>query len=70
MAKIVIEDFGPLAKVELEIQDFMLFIGPQASGKSTLAKLIYFFKTLPNELYQSVIATSSISKIEALNDYL
>ncbi len=54
MPKIVIEDFGPLKKVELEIQDFMLFIGPQASGKSTLAKLIYFFKTLPNSFYKHI----------------
>jgi AAA15 family ATPase/GTPase len=58
MPKIVIEDFGPLVKVELEIQDFILFIGPQASGKSTLAKLIYFFKTLPNDFYQQIEAFS------------
>jgi ABC-type cobalamin/Fe3+-siderophores transport system ATPase subunit len=50
MERIVIKNFGPIKDVDLEINDFMIFIGPQASGKSTIAKLIYFFKTLNNGL--------------------
>lgn len=45
MQKIIIKNFGPIKDVELEIRDFMVFIGPQASGKSTIAKLVYFFKS-------------------------
>lgn len=35
-----IENFGPIKKAKLNVKDFMIFIGPQSSGKSTLAKLI------------------------------
>ena len=44
--KIIIKDFGPIKHVELEIKEIMIFIGPQATGKSTIAKLIHFFKHL------------------------
>jgi len=42
--KIIINNFGPLKQVELDLKEIMVFIGPQASGKSTIAKLIHFFK--------------------------
>ncbi len=41
--KIIIKNFGPLKQLELDLKEIMVFIGPQASGKSTIAKLIYFF---------------------------
>lgn len=41
MNKLIISDFGPIKNVELEVKDFCAFIGPQASGKSTIAKLLY-----------------------------
>ena len=50
MQKIEIKNFGPIKELKLEIKDFMLFIGPQASGKSTIAKTIFFFKSLSDDL--------------------
>ncbi len=50
MQKIKIKDFGPIANLNLNIKDFMLFVGPQASGKSTIAKTIFFFKSLNDDL--------------------
>ena len=44
MQRIIVKNFGPLKDIDLEIKDYMVFLGPQASGKSTLAKLIYGFK--------------------------
>ncbi len=38
--KLVVENFGPIKKAEIDVKDMMVFIGPQSSGKSTLAKLI------------------------------
>lgn len=35
-----IENFGPIKKATIEVKDMLVFIGPQAVGKSTLAKLI------------------------------
>ena len=50
MQRIVISQFGPIEKFEADIQDVMLFIGPQASGKSTISKAIFFFKSVKDEL--------------------
>jgi len=47
--KIIIKNFGPLKQLELDLKEIMVFIGPQASGKSTIAKLIHFFKYVNGE---------------------
>lgn len=46
MQKLIVDNFKQITHAEIEIKDFLLLIGPQASGKSTIAKLIYFFKFL------------------------
>ena len=46
MQKIIVDNFKQITHAELEVKDFLLLIGPQASGKSTIAKLIYFFRFL------------------------
>ncbi len=46
MQRLTVEGFGPIKGAELPLNDLMVFIGPQASGKSTISKLIYFFKSL------------------------
>lgn len=57
MQKIVIDNFGPISHAELELTPLVVLIGEQASGKSTIAKLVYFFKSLGDEFlvryYQS-----------------
>ncbi len=55
MQQLIVKHFGPIEYAEIEIKDLMIFIGPQASGKSTLAKLVYFYKKVIERL-----ATSSI----------
>ncbi len=52
MQKIVIKKFGPLQEIDLDVKDVMLFIGSQATGKSTIAKTIFFFKYLKDDLYK------------------
>lgn len=54
MQQLKIRKFGPLKEVELQIQDYMVFIGPQASGKSTILKIIYIFKSLREEVFRTV----------------
>ncbi|HOV25612.1 MAG TPA: AAA family ATPase [Pseudobacteroides sp.] len=46
MQRIIIENFGPIKSCNIEIKDFMILIGNQATGKSTICKCIYFFKSL------------------------
>jgi predicted ATPase len=60
MQKLVItKQFLAVKPCEIELNRFLLLIGEQASGKSTVAKLIYFFQTLPDAIYeQSIMAYS------------
>ncbi|MCC6410562.1 MAG: AAA family ATPase [Saprospiraceae bacterium] len=59
MPKITIRNLGPISSIEnLEIKDVMVLIGPQASGKSTVAKAVYFFESLPNEVLRFFIEHS------------
>lgn len=55
MSKLTVKNFGPVKELELEIKDYCLFIGPQASGKSTIAKLVYYFLSLKDEVTQYVM---------------
>lgn len=54
MQQLKVRKFGPLKEVELNIQDYMIFIGPQASGKSTILKLLYIFRSLREEVFRTV----------------
>lgn len=42
--KLIVKNFGPIKNVELELGKVNVFIGEQAGGKSTLAKLIAIFR--------------------------
>ena len=42
MTRIKIENIGPIKKVELDLNKINVFIGPQSSGKSTIAKIISY----------------------------
>jgi hypothetical protein len=42
MAKLVVSNFSCIEFAEIELGDLTILVGPQASGKSVLSKLIYF----------------------------
>lgn len=46
MQRLIIDNFKQITHADIEVKDFLLLIGPQASGKSTIAKLIFFFKSI------------------------
>lgn len=46
MQRISIKYLGPIKELEMDINDFNLIIGEQATGKSTVAKAIYFFRII------------------------
>ncbi|MBF0212626.1 MAG: AAA family ATPase [Magnetococcales bacterium] len=54
MQKIHIKNFGPIRDVELDIHDAIFLIGPQASGKSTISKAIWFFRSLRYDMGRTV----------------
>ena len=44
MASITIKNVGPIKNVEIELNKVNVFMGPQSSGKSTIAKIISYCK--------------------------
>jgi len=48
IAKLTIENFACIQKAEIDFNRISILIGPQATGKSLVAKLFYFFKKVPN----------------------
>lgn len=62
--KIQIKNFGPIKDFKADIKDCFVFIGPQGSGKSTISKAIYFFKSLKNDMLKYFI--ESIEKEEKI----
>ena len=81
MHRLIIHKLGPIRHCELTCSQFMTFTGFQASGKSTIAKAIYYFRTIKNDIYSTLedIALSlysdsdqnqNISKNKYLTDFL
>ncbi len=50
MQKICIRNNGPVKDFEMEVAKFNLLIGEQATGKSTIAKSVYYFKTIKTKI--------------------
>lgn len=82
MHKLVIHNLGPIRNCELACSQFMTLTGFQASGKSTIAKTIFYFRTIKDDIYNiferqaltnSGIAqqeTFQMSKMKELRDIL
>jgi len=47
--RITIHNLGPVKDSTITIEDFSVLMGPQASGKSTIAKVVYFFLTIKDD---------------------
>lgn len=69
MQKIIIHNFRQITHAEIEIKDFLFLIGEQASGKSTIAKLIYFFKSLKQD-YINLLYNNREKSLRALQNEL
>lgn len=52
MHKLIIHKLGPIEHCELECAEFVTFTGFQASGKSTIAKAIYYFRTVKEDIIE------------------
>nr|WP_315221368.1 AAA family ATPase [uncultured Flavobacterium sp.] len=42
MTKLIIRNIGPISNIEIELNKVNIFMGPQSSGKSTIAKIISY----------------------------
>lgn len=68
MHKLIINKLGPVEKCELECSQFMTFTGFQASGKSTIAKAIYYFRTIKEDILELAKSQALDTKSELIAD--
>ncbi len=63
MQRICIKNNGPIKFFEMDIEKFNLLIGEQATGKSTIAKSVYYFKNIKTRI------TDYLTQIYDSNSY-
>ena len=63
---LVIDNFLIFDHAEIDINKFTVFIGPQASGKSIVAKLVYFFYHLPEFVFDVTIKEGKRRELNTL----
>ncbi|WZJ96903.1 AAA family ATPase [Pseudomonas sp. LPD2] len=49
-----VRNFVVIKKADIELKKLNIIIGPQANGKSLLAKLCFFFRNIPDKLVSSI----------------
>jgi len=70
MQKIGINNFAAIKDAEIEVKNFLILIGEQASGKSTISKLIYFFKSFRDDLFNQIYTDSSKDYFDSVSDLI
>lgn len=50
-----IHHLGPIEDCDIPMNRMVILDGPQAAGKSTIAKAIFFFRTVKDELYKTFL---------------
>ncbi len=58
MARIIIKNLGPIKDIELEIKNINILFGPQASGKSLISRVIYFFENYIDNFVDNILITN------------
>ncbi|MCU0434510.1 MAG: ATP-binding protein [Bacteroidia bacterium] len=69
MEKLVITKFGQLENITFDVKDFTVLIGPQASGKSTIGKLVYIFKSVFQALSLYTVNRISLNEEISFKDF-
>lgn len=66
MERLIVREFLGIKEADLEVGKFTVIIGPQASGKSVLAKLVYFFReSLVLSLNEALRSSPDIERLKA-----
>ena len=60
--RLIIQNFAGIQHIDIEIKKFNILIGPQASGKSICAKLLFYFKNITSEIIHAVGETDYSQK--------
>lgn len=61
MHRLKIDNLGPIKKCDVEIKKNMVFTGPQSSGKSTIAKAAFYFRTIKEDVFNCMMQYSILN---------
>ena len=64
--RLQIHNLGPIKDCDILLNRMMVLDGSQAAGKSTIAKAIFFFRTVKDELYKTFL-TGWVDPVPELN---
>ncbi len=64
MEKLTIENFAGIESLEIDLNNINLLLGPQASGKSISAKLMFYFKSFIGEIREGIEDEKSKREID------
>lgn len=67
-ARISIRNLGPISECDLDLDDFTILTGRQAAGKSTIAKCIYFCRTIKDDILVDVLKQKSLFNVMKLEN--
>ena len=65
MSRLVIRNVGPIKSVDINLNKVNVFIGPQGSGKSTIAKIVSFCSWMEkmNDATYRVVADGLVERL-------
>lgn len=58
MHKIILHYLGPIDHCEINLNELIVLTGPQSNGKSTIAKAVYFFRTIKDDILDLMLRIS------------
>ena len=61
MHRLLMNNVGPIKHCDINIDKFTVLTGAQASGKSTIAKSIFFFRTIKDDILDILLKKSIIN---------
>lgn len=70
--RLIVKNFGPIKEVDIDLKKINVFIGPQGSGKSTIAKIISFCSWLDKRRSDDGVyigAYKRLTSYHKLHDY-
>ena len=64
MHKITLRNLGPIENCSINLNELIVLTGPQANGKSTVAKGVYFFRTIKDDILDMMLRGTTGEKPE------
>ncbi|NEO98799.1 MAG: AAA family ATPase [Symploca sp. SIO2E9] len=65
MERLLVENFVGIKKLDIELKKINILIGPQASGKSVCAKLLFYFKDFVHEIISTAEDNQTKRKLDS-----